>query len=122
MCLHNVGRLPILVALDDLSEEDLVQVLTKPKNALIKQYRYMFSLEGVELNVTDEALLAIAGQAKKNEGGARSLRTIVESVLLEPMYRIPSEEVPPEVLIVDKDCITEGKEPVMKRENKQKAV
>ncbi len=117
-----VGRLPILVALDDLSEEDLVQVLTKPKNALMKQYRYMFSLEGVELDVTDEALLAIATQAKKNEGGARSLRTIVEGVLLEPMYRIPSEEVTPDVLLVDKECITEGKEPVMKRDNKQEAV
>ncbi|OPX31777.1 MAG: ATP-dependent protease ATP-binding subunit ClpX [Gemmatimonadaceae bacterium 4484_173] len=106
-----VGRLPILVTLDDLSEKDLVRVLTEPRNALVKQYRYMFKLEGVDLQITDDALLAIAEEASKNHSGARGLRSIVERVLLDPMYRIPSEKPAPDKLIVNKDCITQGADP-----------
>ncbi|MCK5840970.1 MAG: ATP-dependent Clp protease ATP-binding subunit ClpX [Candidatus Sabulitectum sp.] len=108
-----VGRLPILVTLDDLSEKDLIHVLTQPKNALVKQYRYMFNLEGVDLQITDDALLAIAKEAKKSQSGARGLRSIVERILLDPMYRIPSEKQPPDKLIVDEECISDGKAPEM---------
>ncbi len=106
-----VGRLPILVTLDDLSEKDLIHVLTQPKNALVKQYRYMFNLEGVDLQITDDALLAIAKEAKKSHSGARGLRSIVERILLDPMYRIPSEKPSSGKLIVDERCISEGKTP-----------
>ena len=106
-----VGRLPIMVTLDDLSEKDLVRVLTEPKNALVKQYRYMFNLEGVDLQITDDALLAIAAEAKKSQSGARGLRSIVERILLDPMYTIPSEKRVPDQLIVNKKCISDGEAP-----------
>ncbi len=108
-----VGRLPIMVTLDDLSEMDLVHVLTEPKNALVKQYRYMFNLEGVDLQITDDALLAIAAEAKKSQSGARGLRSIVERILLDPMYTIPSEKQVPDQLIVNKKCISDGEAPEM---------
>ncbi|MCK5786793.1 MAG: ATP-dependent Clp protease ATP-binding subunit ClpX [Candidatus Sabulitectum sp.] len=108
-----VGRLPVMVMLNDLSEEDLVRVLTEPKNALIKQFRYMFNLEGVDLQVTDAALLAIAGEASKSKSGARGLRSIVERILLDPMYTIPSKEQPVSKLIINEKCVTDGEAPDM---------
>ena len=106
-----VGRLPVMVTLDDLSEEDLVHVLTEPKNALIKQYRYMFSLDGIDLEFSRKALLAIAGKARKSESGARGLRSIVEKVLLDPMYNIPSRKDSIEKLVIGEKCITMGEPP-----------
>ena len=108
-----VGRLPVMVTLNDLSEEDLVRVLTEPKNALIKQFRYMFNLEGVDLQVTDDALIAIAGEAQKSKSGARGLRSIVERILLDPMYTIPSKEQPVNKLIVNEKCVLDGEAPEM---------
>ncbi len=105
------GRLPVMVTLDDLSEEDLVRVLTEPKNALIKQYVYMFSLEDIELEFTKKALLAIAHEARKSESGARGLRSIVEKVLLEPMYNLPSRKESVGKIIIDEKCITMGEPP-----------
>jgi ATP-dependent Clp protease ATP-binding subunit ClpX len=106
-----VGRLPVMVTLDDLSEEDLVHVLTEPKNALIKQYRYMFSIEGIDLEFTRDSLLAIAREAKLSESGARGLRSITERILLEPMYSIPSRKRSIEKLIVSEECVTKGEPP-----------
>lgn len=105
------GRLPVMVTLDDLSEEDLVHVLTEPKNALIKQFMYMFSLEDIKLEFTKKALLAIAREARKSESGARGLRSIVEKVLLEPMYDLPSRKESVGKIIVDEKCITMGESP-----------
>ncbi|MCD4708142.1 MAG: ATP-dependent Clp protease ATP-binding subunit ClpX [Candidatus Sabulitectum sp.] len=108
-----VGRLPVVVTLDDLSEKDLIRVLTEPKNALVKQYRYMFNLEGVDLRITDDALLAIAREAKKSQSGARGLRSIVERILLEPMYTTPSRKQPFSELIINEKCVLDGELPEM---------
>jgi ATP-dependent Clp protease ATP-binding subunit ClpX len=118
-----VGRLPVVVTLDDLSERDLIHVLTEPKNALIKQYRYMFSLEGIQLEFTEDALIAIARETGKSQSGARGLRSIVERILLDPMYRIPSEKHVFSRLIINAECITDGKAPeVVLAENDRKVV
>ena len=85
-----VGRLPVIATLTDLDESALVTILTKPKNALIKQYQYLFEMEGVELTFTDDALKAISKRAIERKTGARGLRTILENVLLDTMYNLPS--------------------------------
>jgi len=87
-----VGRLPVLVALDDLSIDDLVKVLTQPKNALLRQYQYLFELEDVILEFSEEALKAVAEKAKKAASGARGLRSVLEGILLEPMYDLPGQD------------------------------
>ena len=87
-----VGRLPVVATLDELGEPALVQILTEPKNALIKQYQKMFSMEGVELEVREPALLAIARKALARKTGARGLRSILEQVLLDIMFDLPSLE------------------------------
>ncbi|MCK5116077.1 MAG: ATP-dependent Clp protease ATP-binding subunit ClpX [Candidatus Aegiribacteria sp.] len=84
-----VGRLPVLVVLDDLSIDDLTEVLTRPKNALVRQYQYLIELEGVELVFLPGALEAVALIAKKAGSGARGLRSVLEGILLEPMYDLP---------------------------------
>ncbi len=84
-----VGRLPVLVVLDDLDIDDLTKVLTQPKNALVRQYQYLIELEGVELEFSAGSLEAIASIAKKAGSGARGLRSVLEGILLEPMYDLP---------------------------------
>jgi ATP-dependent Clp protease ATP-binding subunit ClpX len=85
-----IGRLPILATLDDLSLDALARILTEPRNALVKQYKKLFEMEGVSVKFTEEALLAIAKDALKRKSGARGLRAILESVMLDIMYDIPS--------------------------------
>jgi len=85
-----IGRLPVIATVNDLTVEDLVHILTEPKNALVKQYAKFFEMDGVELLVTDEALQAIAELAMKRGTGARGLRAIMEEVLLETMYELPA--------------------------------
>lgn len=87
-----VGRLPVVATLDELDEDALVEILVAPRNALIKQYRRMFELEGCELDIRDDALHAIAQLAMERGTGARGLRTILENVLLDSMYDLPSSE------------------------------
>ena len=87
-----VGRVPVLATLNDLSEAALIDILTKPKNALVKQYQRLFDMEDVSLEFTDDALRAVANKAIARKTGARGLRSILESVLLEPMYELPSLE------------------------------
>ncbi len=103
-----LGRLPVIATLDELSAESLVRILTEPKNALIKQYQKLFEIEGVNLRLTDSALSAIADEALKRKSGARGLRAILESCMLDIMYDIPSKE---DV----KECVI-GEEVVMKKE------
>jgi ATP-dependent Clp protease ATP-binding subunit ClpX len=85
-----IGRLPILTTLDDLSLDALARILTEPRNALVKQYKKLFEMEGVSLKFTEESLQAIARDALKRKSGARGLRAILESVMLDIMYDIPS--------------------------------
>lgn len=86
-----VGRVPVCVALDSLDEEALIRILTEPKNAITKQYKKLFEMDGVELIFEDEALAEIAKQSFKRKIGARGLRAIMESVMMESMYNIPSD-------------------------------
>ncbi|NHL91083.1 ATP-dependent Clp protease ATP-binding subunit ClpX [Lactobacillus helveticus] len=87
-----IGRIPIITTLDNLSSEDLVRVLTEPKNALVKQYKKLLSLDGVDLKFTDGALKAIADLAIQRNMGARGLRTIIENSIMDIMYKTPSEK------------------------------
>ena len=105
-----VGRLPIVVNLDPLGEDALVKILTEPKNAIIKQYQKLVGYDGVKLTVEDEAVREIAQTAIRLKTGARGLRTIIENVMTEVMYKIPSETNVEEVVIT-KECLTDGKTP-----------
>ena len=105
-----VGRVPIVVALHPLDEDALVNILTVPRNAIIKQYQKLISLDGVKLTVRDDAVREIAKTAIKLKTGARGLRTIIESFMTSVMYKIPTEENVAEVIVTDK-CITDRAEP-----------
>ena len=105
-----IGRLPVIAVMDELDEDDLVQILQEPKNSLVRQYQKLFKFEKVSLEFTDEALRAIARKAVERKTGARGLRTILESVMLDIMYEIPSQDNISEVLI-DEEVITAGKAP-----------
>ncbi len=107
-----VGRVPIVVALHPLDETALVNILTQPQNAIIKQYQKLIAMDGVKLTVEDEAVREIARTAIKLKTGARGLRTIIEGFMTSVMYRIPSEANVEEV-VVTKDCITDRAEPVI---------
>ncbi len=87
-----IGRLPVVATLEELDEEALVQILTKPRNALVKQYERLFEMENVELDFRDDALLAIAKLAMERKTGARGLRSILENILLDTMFQVPSLE------------------------------
>jgi len=106
-----IGRVPVISALSALDEATLLEVLTKPKNALVKQYKHLARMEGVELTFTDEALKAIAKKAIAKKTGARGLRTIIEQCMLDVMFEIPSDPSVKEV-IVTPEVINEGKQPV----------
>ena len=107
-----VGRLPVVATLEELDEEALVTILTEPKNAITKQFRKLFEMEGVELEFRPDALSAIARKALKRKTGARGLRTIVESVLLDTMYELPSAENVSKV-VVDESVIEHRTEPYL---------
>ena len=108
-----VGRIPIVVNLQPLDEEALVKILTEPKNAIVKQYQKLIGLDGVKLTVEDEAVREIAKTAIRLKTGARGLRTIIENLMTDIMYRIPSEENIEEVLIT-KECLTDNASPTLK--------
>jgi ATP-dependent Clp protease ATP-binding subunit ClpX len=106
-----VGRLPVIATLEDLDVDALVKILTQPKNALVKQYQKLFEMEEVELGFTDDALVTVAKKAIERKTGARGLRSILESVLLDTMFDLPGMEGVDEVMI-DKDVIEGRKEPI----------
>lgn len=105
-----VGRLPVITTLDDLDEPALVRILTEPKNALVKQYQKLFGYDHMELEITPEALTEIAAKAIQRKTGARGLRSIMEGILVQTMYDVPSLEQAKKV-VVTKECVTEGKQP-----------
>jgi len=107
-----VGRLPVITSVDNLDEDALVDILTKPKNALVKQYQRFFDFDGVELEFTDDAMRAISEQAIMRGTGARGLRAIMEEVLLNVMYELPSRQDVTKCL-VDKDVVLTGVNPTL---------
>lgn len=110
-----VGRLPVIAVLDDLDEDALVKILSEPKNAILKQYKYMFSLDDIELEITDDAMRAIAKKAAERKTGARGLRTVVEEALSDTMFDAPSDENITKVVLTG-ECVTEGKKPEIIRD------
>jgi ATP-dependent Clp protease ATP-binding subunit ClpX len=107
-----VGRLPVIATLDALTEDALVDILTKPKNALIKQYQKLFEFEDVRLRFSDGSLRAIARKAYRRKSGARGLRSILENVMLDLMYEIPSRD-DVEECIINEEVIEQGSKPLM---------
>lgn len=107
-----VGRLPVIATLNELTEDELVSILTEPRNALVKQYKKLFDLEDVRLRLTDGALRTIAKEAIRRKSGARGLRSIMENIMLDIMYDLPSH---PEIqeCIINEDVILKGTEPLL---------
>lgn len=111
-----IGRLPVIATLKELDEDALMEILTKPKNSLVKQYQKLFEMESVELDFREGALRAVARRAMERNTGARGLRSIIENVLLDTMYRIPSEKSVSKV-VIDESVILGESEPLMIYEN-----
>jgi|TARA_B110000503_G_scaffold142931_1_gene241686 ATP-dependent Clp protease ATP-binding subunit ClpX len=107
-----IGRLPVVATLRELDEEALMQILTQPKNSLVKQYQKLFDMESVELDIRESALKAIAQKAMQRNTGARGLRSILENVLLDTMYRVPSEGNVTKV-VIDESVINGESEPLL---------
>lgn len=116
-----IGRLPVITALNDLDIDSLVKILTVPKNSVIAQYKHLFSLDNVEIEFEQEALVAIAEQAKEQKTGARGIRGILESLLKDLMFETPSD-VNIEKIIIKKETVTDKKEPVIIRNKKKSSI
>lgn len=114
-----VGRVPIIVTLDALDKEALIKILTEPKNALVKQYQKLFAMDGVELEFEKEALEAIADKAIERNTGARGLRAIMEEIMLDVMYEIPSNDKIEKVVITKAAVLREEKPVVVINDNKK---
>ncbi|MBI5542595.1 MAG: ATP-dependent Clp protease ATP-binding subunit ClpX, partial [Deltaproteobacteria bacterium] len=115
-----VGRLPVIATLMDLSEDDLVRILTEPKNALVKQYQKMFEMEKVKLSFSKEALRAISREAMRRNSGARGLRAIMENAMLDIMYDVPYREGIKECKITE-GVILRNEEPLLSYEKEKKS-
>tara|TARA_B100002052_G_scaffold70330_1_gene63702 strand:+ start:2337 stop:3587 length:1251 start_codon:yes stop_codon:yes gene_type:complete len=115
-----VGRLPVLATLEDLDEKALVSILTEPRNALVKQYQKLFEMEGSKLEFRHDALKAIAKKAIELNTGARGLRSILENMLMDTMYELPSQTNIEEV-VINQDVITKGVKPITVHSKKKKA-
>jgi len=114
-----VGRLPVVATLDELSVDDLVRVLVEPKNSIIKQYQALLEMDGVELKFTDEALRAIAEEAYRRKTGARGLRSIIEEIMIDVMYEIPSLRDVKECVIT-KEVVLKKEKPILIFNSKKK--
>ena len=106
-----IGRLPVVTPLQELDEAALIKILTEPKNAIIKQYQALFEMENVQLEFSEAALVAIAKKAIARKTGARGLRSIVEGLLLDTMYDLPTLNA--KKVMVDEGCVTNGDKPVI---------
>lgn len=114
-----VGRVPVVVTLDPLDEKALVSILKEPKNALVKQFKKLFDLDKVILDIEDDALVEVAKKAIERKTGARGLRSIIEKVTMDIMFEIPSRD-DVEKVVITKECITENKEPYVILKKKAK--
>jgi ATP-dependent Clp protease ATP-binding subunit ClpX len=115
-----LGRMPVIATLDELNESTLIRIIQEPKNALAKQYKKLFEIEGVNLRFTDSAFLAIAKEAVKRKSGARGLRAIMEKSLLDIMYKIPSTENVKEC-VVSEDVVLNREDPILLYEQEQES-
>jgi len=115
-----VGRVPVVCALDELTEDDLVKILTEPKNALVKQYQKLFEMEGVKLTFTSGALKAIAREAISRGTGARALRSMMESIMMDVMFELPSLEGLKESIVTE-EVVTNREPPILIFEKKKTA-
>jgi ATP-dependent Clp protease ATP-binding subunit ClpX len=111
-----IGRLPVVATLEDLDEAALIDILTRPRNALVKQYQKLFDMEGVQLRFTEAALVAIAREAIKRKTGARGLRAIVEELMLDVMYDLPGKTGVRECVVTD-EVVARKKDPILVYEN-----
>jgi ATP-dependent Clp protease ATP-binding subunit ClpX len=107
-----VGRLPVVATLDELDESSLIRILNEPKNSLIKQYQKLLSLDNVKLRFTDDAITAIAKESLRRKTGARGLRAILEEVMLDVMYEIPSQRGISEC-VINQDVIIKREKPIL---------
>jgi ATP-dependent Clp protease ATP-binding subunit ClpX len=114
-----LGRLPVVATLDELAEDALIRILKEPKNALLKQFKKLFEMEGVNLRLTDSALSAIAQEATKRKSGARGLRAILEGCMLDIMYEIPSIESVKEC-VISEDVVLNKEDPILLYEQTKK--
>jgi len=115
-----VGRLPVTTTLNELDEEALMKILTEPKNALSKQFNKLFEMEGVELDIREEALMEISKKAIERKTGARGLRSIIENILMETMYKVPSEDALNKV-VIDASVVKGESEPLLVYEKASKS-
>ena len=115
-----VGRLPVVATLEELDLEALIRILTEPKNSLTKQYAKLFEMEGVEVDFRPDALRAVAAKAMERKTGARGLRSILEAVLLDTMYELPSSE-PVAKVVIDESAITGKSKPMLMYEGREQA-
>ena len=107
-----IGRVPVVATLNDLDEETLMRILTEPRNALVKQYRKLFEFENVKLKFTDDALRAVAREAMERKSGARGLRAILERLMLDVMYEVPSVSNVKEC-IISEEAVLQNKMPIL---------
>ena len=114
-----IGRLPIIASLNEIKEEDMVRILTEPKNSLVKQYKKLFAIDDVELTFEEDALLAVAAKAIARKTGARGLRAIMEESMIDIMYTLP--EYSGYEVVVTKEVIEKGDEPLYIKKSKQKS-
>ena len=113
-----VGRLPIVVGLDELTEDALVKIMTEPKNALVKQYKTMFKIDGVDLDIKPEAVRAVAKKAMKLKTGARGLRTIMEDIMLDIMFVTPDDKTISK-LVVNEETVKTKQPEIIKKEKEE---
>jgi len=115
-----IGRLPVIASLNEISEEDMIRILTEPKNSLVRQYAKLFAIDNVKLTFEEEALRAIAKKAKERKTGARGLRSILEETMIDIMYELP--DYSGYEVVITAECITEGEKPLyIKSDDKQSA-
>ena len=107
-----IGRFPVVAPLEELSEEDLVKVMSETKNSISDQFKYLFDLDGIKLEFTKDAYVAIASEAKKSSSGARALRSIFEDILQDSMFELPSINSKVEKIVIDKNVVINRDNPL----------
>jgi ATP-dependent Clp protease ATP-binding subunit ClpX len=113
-----IGRLPIIASLSEISEEEMVRILSEPKNSLVKQYKKLFAIDNVALSFEEDALRAIAAKSLARKTGARGLRSILEEIMIDVMYELP--EFGGYEIVITKEVVTEGDKPLYIKNTKQK--